>query len=341
MAKARRQTANSSASADTSKRVRAASDGTGSTRPQANVRTGSRPRSRWPRWGVELATFAAVVAVGLIAWWLFSFLNGGDDETGAGGARPIATLKSPDIHSLLVDPNDAGHILFGSHSGIQESKDGGFTWEPGSLRNTDAMGMAVSPQAPATLYAAGHNVFQVSRDGGQTWQSAQHNLPGLDLHAFAQDPNDPLRLYTVVAGMGLFTSGDGGTAWTPLPASPPGGMPGALAAGSAALYATTASGVVVTRDGGATWESLTAPPGGGVIALAVAAADPRTIYAATSSGLAKSTDAGKSWLSIGPARIPALALAVAPSDPNRVLFVAEGGGVYRSDDGGASWLAPR
>lgn len=342
MTKARRRQAQPrSALTPGAPQPRAISDRGQPPRLKTGVRPGSEPRSRWPRWGVELAAFAAVVAVGLLAWWLLSFRNGGDDGTGAGGARPIATLESADVHSLLIDPNDADHVLFGSHAGVQESRDGGFTWQLGSLRNADAMGMGGGGEAPATFYAVGHNVFQISRDGGQTWQSAQHNLPGVDLHAFAQDSNDPLRLYTLVAGMGLFTSGDGGTTWTPLPAAPPGGMPGALAAGPSVLYATTASGVAVTRDGGATWESLTAPPGGGVMALAVAAADPQTIYAATSSGLAKSTDAGASWLSIGPARIPALALAVAPSDPNRVLFVAEGGGVYRSDDGGASWVTLR
>ncbi len=305
------------------------------------MRSGSQPRSLWPRWGVELGAFAAVVSVGLLGWWLLAFLNRGDDGNDT-GAQPIATLESPDVHSLLIDPNDADHILFGSHAGIQESQDGGFTWNPGSLRNADAMSLAGGGQPLATLYAAGHNVFQISRDGGQTWQSAQHNLPGVDLHAFAQDPNDPLRLYTLVAGMGLFTSGDGGTTWKPLPSLPPGaGMHIPLAGGNAALYTATESGIAVTRDGGTTWESLTAPPSGGVMSLAVSGADSQTIYAATSSGLAKSTDAGSSWLSIGPAGIPALALAVAPSDPNRVLFVAEGGGVYRTNDGGASWSAPR
>ncbi|MDP9472577.1 MAG: YCF48-related protein [Chloroflexota bacterium] len=305
-------------------------------RSHATRRHGSRPG-----WQVELAVFALVVGLGLVGWWGYSAARdnaGGTTST----VRPIATLRSQDIHSLLVDPADPNHVLFGSHSGVQESRDGGFTWEAGSLRNADAMSLAASPQAPATLYAAGHNVFQVSQDGGQSWQPVKHNLPGTDLHAFAQDPNDPRRLSTLVAGVGLFASSDGGASWAPLPTSPPGGgMHLALAAGNAALYAATEAGIVVTRDGGATWERLPGQPEGGVMSLAIPVAAPETLYAGTSSGLAKSTDGGASWAVVGPAGVPALALAVAPSDPNRVLFVADGGGVYRSDDGGTSWLVPR
>ncbi len=310
----------------------------GRPRPRSHVtrRHGSRPG-----WRVELAVFALVVGLGLVGWWGYSAARGNDSGTNS-SVRPIATLRSQDIHSLLVDPADPNHVLFGSHSGVQESRDGGFTWEAGSLRNADAMSLAASPQAPATLYAAGHNVFQVSQDGGQSWQPVKHNLPGTDLHAFAQDPNDPRRLSTLVAGVGLFASSDGGTTWAPLPTSPPGGgMHLALAASSTGLYAATEAGIVVTRDGGATWERLPGQPDGGVMSLAIPAAAPETLYAGTSSGLAKSTDGGARWAVVGPAGVPALALAVAPSDPNRVLFVADGGGVYRSDDGGASWLVPR
>lgn len=305
-------------------------------RSEAPRRTGTQPR-----WAVELAVFALVVGLGLLGWWVYSAARGNDGGT-TSTVRSIATLKSQDIHSLLVDPADPNHVLFGSHSGVQESRDGGFTWKAGSLRNADAMSLAASPQAPATLYVAGHNVFLVSHDGGQNWQPVQHNLPGADLHAFAQDPNDPRRLVTLVAGVGLFASSDGGATWAPLPTSPPGGgMHLALAAGNATLYAATEAGIVVTRDGGAIWEPLPGQPDGGVMSLAIPASALETLYVGTANGLAKSTDGGASWAVVGPAGVPALALAVAPSDPNRVLFVADGGGVYRSDDGGASWLAPR
>lgn len=294
-----------------------------------------------PRWWVSIAMVALVVAIGLVGWWASIAFRGDDKRATAGGVDPIATLESPDVHSILVDPNDLDHVFFGSHSGIQESRDGGFTWDVGGLRDADAMGLAVSPKDATTLYAAGHDVFQLSRDGGKTWQPLGHNLPGADVHAFAQDPSEPGRLYAYLAGGDVFASGDGGITWAPLPTQPPGGGAFALASNGTALYAATQAGIVSSRDHGATWALLPAQPPGGAITLAVTAADPLRLYVGTQTGLVKSSDDGRTWSLVGPPDVLALALAVAPSEPNRVMFVAEGGGVYRSDDGGVSWIAPR
>ncbi len=286
-------------------------------------------------------TLAGLVVVGLALWWgVSSVTNSGADSTGS--VRPIANLDAPDVHSLLVDPQNPEHVLFGSHAGIQESRDGGFSWVNGGLRDADAMQLAASPKAPETLYATGHDVFQVSRDGGQTWQPLAHNLPGTDIHGFAQNPADPNRLYAFVAGAGTFTSPDAGTTWTPLPTQPPGGgMHLALASSGAALYAATEAGIVASSDHGVTWTPLRTQPNGQAMSLAIPASDPQTIYVGTPHGLAKSTDAGASWTGLGPDDVPVLALAVAPTDPQRVLFVSEGAAVYRSDDGGTTWTTPR
>ena len=289
-----------------------------------------------PSWAVPLAV-AAVVVVGLVVWWAMSAATG-TDVTDTGSAQPIATLESPDFHSLLVDPQDPEHLLFGSHTGIQESHDGGVTWENGTLRNADAMQLTASPKAPETIYATGHDVFQVSRDGGQTWQALRHNLPGTDIHGFAQDLSDPQRLFTFVVGGGIFTSGDGGTTWEPLPTQPPGGgMHMALAASGDALYAGTDAGLVVSRDGGQSWEALPSQPSGQIISLALSASDPQTLYVGTPSGLAKSTDGGASWTNLGPNGVVVLALAVTPSDSDRVFLLSDAGDIYRSDDGGTTW----
>lgn len=319
------------------------------TRPPAVARRGAssarRPEARstqgnsgtFPRWAGLVV--ALVVALALGGWWAASTLGG---RTGRDAARPIARVEAPDVHSLLVDPTDPDRVLFGSHAGIQESRDGGFTWEQGGLANADAMSVAASPENPSTLYVAGHDVFLVSRDGGETWQPVAHDLPGTDLHAFAQDPTDPRRLYALVVGAGVFASEDGGTTWAPLPSQPPGvGGHGALATDGENLYAVTQAGIVASRDRGASWEALPAQPGAGVIALAAPAASPRTLYAGTTAGLAKSADGGASWIPVGPADVPVLALGVGPADPGRLLVVDDTGAVYRSDDAGASWAAPR
>ncbi len=304
---------------------------------QARSRTARRSNPRWSAWSVPLIIIAALVAVGLTTWWATSATTG-TDETTAGSVEPIATLDTPDFHSLLVDPQDPEHLLFGSHSGIRESHDGGVTWEEGTLRNADAMQLSASLKAPQTIYTTGHDVLQVSHDGGQTWQPLEHNLPGTDIHGFAQDQGDPQRLFAFVVGAGVLTSADGGTTWEPLPTQPPGGgMHVALAAAQGSLYAATDAGLVVSRYGGQSWDALESQPAGQIISLAIPASDPQTLYVGTPSGLAKSTDGGASWIHLGPAGVPVLAVATTPADPDRVFVLSNAGGIYRSSDGGETW----
>ena len=279
----------------------------------------------------------AVVAVLAIVsvWRGFPAIGGAP-----AGALPIATITAPDAHSLLVDPTNPDYIFFGSHAGIQESRDGGFTWQAGALQNADAMSMSVSPGEPSTLYVAGHDVFLARRDGGETWQPVDHDLPGTDLHAFAQDPLDPRRLYTLVVGAGIFSSTDGGSRWAPLATQPPDlAGHGALATDGTTLYSVTSAGLVRSTDGGTSWEPTPAQPEGMVSSLATPAATPGTLYVGTDTGVVASTDAGATWVELGPTNGPVIALAVAPSNPDRLLIVDDAGAVYRSDDGGRSWGA--
>lgn len=308
---------------------------------KTKTRAGSqRHTSRAAHWATPL-TIAALILVGLIAWWVMSSFTGNERADSASSVRPIATLDSADFHSLLVDPQDPEHVLFGSHAGIQESHDGGFTWQDGTLRNADAMQLVASPKAPETLYATGHDVFQASHDGGQSWQTVTHNLPGTDIHGFAQDPAEAGRLFAFVAGGGIFTSADAGTTWAPLPTQPPaGGMHVALAAGAGSLYAATDMGLVVSRDGGQSWQVLPSQPSGQVISLVISASDPQTLYVGTPNGLEKSIDGGTAWTALGPQGVPVIALAVTPTDPNPVLFVSDTGAVYRSNDDGTTWDSP-
>lgn len=296
-----------------------------------------QPNRHGRAWWPVIAVALAVVLLA-IAWQAFSSRD--ESETaGNGEIQPVAQLEAPDFHSLLIDPANADRILFGSHAGLQESQNGGVTWQEGTLRNADAMNLATSPNDAATIYVAGHDVFHSSQDGGQSWAPVQHNLPGTDIHGFAQDPADPKRLYAYVVSAGLLTSIDGGTTWSPLTTQPPsGGNHLALVANTTGLYVTTATGLVLTRNQGETWEAVAGKPGP-VISLAAAAQDSQLLYAGTQTGLLKSTDAGATWSPIGlPGETVVAALAVAPTDPSRVLFVTPTGALYRSDDGGSTWL---
>jgi len=281
-------------------------------------------------WGVLLPL--VVVLIILVTWLAKSYVD--DEEP----IDPIASLDAPDYHSLLFDPQVSDRILFGSHAGIQESLDGGWTWQAGSLRNVDAMQLNANPNAPTTIYATGHDGFLMSRDGGRTWPPKTHSLPGMDIHAFAQDSTDPARLYAFVVGTGTLTSEDGGTTWGLLPSQPPGGeIHVVLTASRGVLYAASGSGLATTTDAGATWKLLPSRPSGQVISLVAAASDAQLLYAGTPNGLVKSSDGGATWNELGPVAVPVLAIAVNPSDANHVLALSNEGDLFRTDDGGESW----
>jgi photosystem II stability/assembly factor-like uncharacterized protein len=302
-----------------------------------HLHLGRSPRiMKWSTWRILLTT-VLLIGIGLIAWRaIFPVMDTGADNKI--GGQPIATLDSPDFHSLLVDPQDPNHIMFGSHAGIQESYDGGFTWQTGNLRNVDVMQLASSPNAPRTIYATGHDVFQISRDGGQSWQPQVHNLPGSDIHGFAQDSAQTQRLYAFIVGRGVLTSVDGGMSWVSIANQPPGsGAHVALASGDGVVYAARDMGIAVSEDSDQFWSMLPTQPSSQVISMALPTNDSKMIYVGTVTGLIKSTDGGISWMDLGPNEVPVLAFAVTPTNPDRVFVVSDEGALYRSDDGGVTW----
>lgn len=288
--------------------------------------TGDHHRSdRRFAWRVLLPL--GLVFIGLLGWLASTYLMG--DET----ITPIAALNAPDFHSILIDPQDPDHILFGSHTGIQESHDRGVTWEDGALRNVDAMQLTVSLDDPETIYVTGHDVFQVSRDGGQTWRPQVHDLPDTDIHGFTQDLDNSQRLYAFANG--TFASEDGGATWRSLPDQPTGS--GMLTAGRDVLYSASGPSLLSSRDRGMTWQTLSTLPSGQVISLAVSRSDPLTLYAGTPNGIAKSTDGGVTWTALGPQGVPVVAVTVSSTDSGQMLFVSDEGAIYRTDDGGETW----
>jgi hypothetical protein len=305
---------------------------------QSRTSKGSNRTARLPRMSVLSRRRALILAgaisltiVVLAIGWAASLRGGGGEAP-----RSIATIHTPDVHALVIDPTNRDHVFFGGHAGLQESADGGRTWRAGPLRGADAMIITASRTDPATFYVAGHDVFDVSLDG-KRWRPITSGLPGTDIHAFAQDPLDPTQLFAFVAGQGIVRSTDGGVSWGPLAAQPGGGDPIALADNGATLYAVTPTGIEISPDRGGTWTSLRAQPDA-VISVAATAANSALIYAGAANGLFKSTDGGRSWVQI--ARTKGIVAIALSADAARVLFVTDQGAVFRSDDGGATWLIP-
>lgn len=197
--------------------------------------------------------------------------------------------------------------------------------------------MNVARLSGERLQIAGHEVYFESTDDGATWAPVPNNLPGLDLHAFAVDPDDADRAWAFAVGHGLFRTDNAGRDWELLDPNNWGALTAYRRGGVTVLAAIGPEGLVRSRHGGTTWEPMAYP--GAPLAAMAAAPDGSVLYAATAAGIRRSTDEGATWSDTGFA-IQALAIAVAPSDPNVVAAVDQQTLFYRSSDGGMTWSPP-
>jgi len=286
-------------------------------------------QSRW----LMAAGLAVVFIVGL--WFVFS-----NRESGNSRALPVSRLTTNDFHSLAFSPTEPETVFFGHHDGLLVSHNGGKDWQSTALTSTDAMALGVPPSNPQTMYAAGHNVFVKSGDGGKTWQSVPANLPSLDIHAFAVDPENADRVVAYVVSFGLFGSEDGGINWGSLSVTVPSSIHGlTFGKDDQTLYAAAGgAGLWQSQDGGRNWAPVQNVPDNDAIAVAYVRANGRLYLTTTepAAGLYYSDDGGGTWASTS-LRETILAVAISPLDSKHIMAVNDQGEVFASRDGGLTW----
>lgn len=308
----------------------------------ASKRSGRRVRevpSRTSRpWLPAVALVAAAALAGVLAVTFFvTRQQVPGPPTAPAGGEPVAwtRLGTRDVHSLAFVPGSTDRLLFGHHGGVLETEDGGRSWDPLAVEE-DAMGMR--PADDGSIVIAGHDVLQASYDAGSTWASIPTDLPSLDIHAFARDPDDPRRMWAYLAAGGLYESLDGGIGWSEVF---DGHRPALVAVARLGVTVLVGldpfTGLVESDDGGRSWRGLGAPPSSPVLTLA-ATSDGRSMVLGSTEGLFRSDDGGASW-SEGLLAGTVLAAAIS-EDGSTVAAVTRETDFFRSDDGGRTWSGP-
>lgn len=253
-----------------------------------------------------------------------------------GGGEGAGMPSGEHVHSIGVTAD--GGLLLGLHGGLYRSTDGA-TWELAGLRGEDAM--VISTAAGEPVFVAGHEVLYRSDDGGATFSPLQAvDLPGLDIHGFAQAPTDGRVVYAFVVGHGLFASEDAGEIWgqrAPLEEMPP-DVFGLAVVGSgteSVVMVGPESGVLRSEDGGRSFTSVFEAPAG---ALALEVEDPDLVWALTAAGLARSDDAGGTWEAVSTLDgVEGQPVTIAAREGVLWVVTEQPRALYRSGDTGASW----
>ncbi|KUR79809.1 glycosyl hydrolase [Novosphingobium sp. FSW06-99] len=181
---------------------------------------------------------------GGVNWEEVSGLNDNPQYRDWMGGPQDGTPDGPKLHSVLVDPRDAGHLYIGmSSGGVHESRDAGKSWaplvegleivagmDPGQIQFHDPHCLAICPANPDRLYQQNHcGIYRIDRPSDQ-WHRVGRAMP-----AAVGDIGFPIVVHPTDADTAWVFPMDGTDVW---PRTSPGGMP--------AVYRT--------RNGGESWQ---------------------------------------------------------------------------------------
>jgi len=162
------------------------------------------------------------------------------------GTVQDGTPDGPKLHSIIVDPRDPAHLLFGmSGGGVHESRDAGRSWstlvegmqvvegfDATTVTFHDPHCVRICPSNPDRLYQQNHcGIYRLDRPG-TAWQRIGRGMP-----AEVGDIGFPMVVHPRDADTAWVFPMDGTDVW---PRTSPAGRPAAY----------------VTRDGGWTWQRL-------------------------------------------------------------------------------------
>jgi photosystem II stability/assembly factor-like uncharacterized protein len=248
-------------------------------------------------------------------------------------------LPGRPVSSVWAEPGPPIRVLAVVEGEIQQSENGGRTWEPAALAEV-VTSLFFTGEPPALYACMEGGGLATSLDGGATWGI----LPALPeagvVRAFFEDGKTPDRYYALVAGEddsvvlhGEPQSGD----WRALPVE---GAAVAQDPGLGDLYATTPDGVQMSADMGDTWALLPGSPPGGTAILAIASAGGRSagLVVGAPTGLWIGAEGGSTWQPMAlPKPGTPVALARDPERRDRLYAATDAGYLLESGNRGQAW----
>jgi photosystem II stability/assembly factor-like uncharacterized protein len=250
-----------------------------------------------------------------------------------------AGITALDVTGVVVDPDDAQHILVSTGSGhILATVDGGTTWTKQLWSRAPISELAISPADPDTVYVVAEAVHR-STDGGETFSRIAEITLG---RALAFGPAGESAYIGSAIGRGVYASHDGGTSWTlhPLPEAATGQAVASLTiespAGTVWAGLEYSGGLWASDDGGLTWRLRGFGDARVISALGVLVEDDVILAGVRDpdGSIFWSDDDGRTWT----LAIQGVGTVGDYWIGENAVYAATGAqGVLHSEDGGATW----
>ena len=210
------------------------------------------------------------------------------------------TPLTQEIDALLELPNQPGHVIAGTSSGVWHSNDGGRSWtqDRGALTGLTVTALAASRSG--TVYAGGGDGRVYALRQGGRWQPISPEFGSSAVFALAVSPDSGALL--AGANTGIFRAGAGGAAWH--------------------------------------WQHVLSTGLSSVASLIFAPWTPHTVFAAVfgePAPVRQSSDDGRTWHPSSPglpSTLPTIQLLAPAGNPRRILLTTMGSGVWQSDGHG-------
>jgi hypothetical protein len=255
------------------------------------------------------------------------------------------------VTALVIDPIHPATLYAGtSFEGLFRSEDGASSWRLLNTGTEDPVkitALAIVLGATSTLYvaksSAGLTHIAKSTDGGAIWVDVSQLPNGASVSAIVPDPAQPLIMYAVSPGNGVYKTINGGAVWGPMNAGPLPASVNGLAVDPAnplILYASTnASGVYTSVNAAQTWSPMNNGLTGtslNATAVAVDPFNPGTVYVATNAGLFESAN-GAPWQQVLSGKVVAMAFDPSTSGVIYAGNSLSGNVISKTINGGAQW----